>query len=173
MFNICCKYNAINIWQRIVQNKLNPLRSIKKIIISADLRKDLEIGRAHSCSFSTMFLSNPFKYQENYHIVEQFNQPDYSSFPNDSEVFIKSLLDLNSYLKECKHCGQYRKDIFTHFLTQYQELERHRRVFNLKLSFYNFPKEHLPLEKNALLKLVFQNNCWRKCLVNFLQESGN
>ena len=172
VFNICCKYNAMNIWHGIVPEYLNPLQSIKRIILSANLRKDLEIGRTHTCGFTTIFLSNPFEYQKNYHIVEPLNRLDYSSFPNDSKVFIKSLLDPNSYLKECQHCGLPCKDMLTHFLTECQELNEPRRLLNLKLSFYNFPQEHLPLEKNVLLTLVFNNTSWRKCLGNFLNESG-
>ena len=140
--------------------------------MSANLHKDLETGRAHSCSFTTIFLSNPFEYQKNYHIVEPFNRADYSSFPNDSKVFIKSLLDPNSYLKDCQYCGLTCKDMFTHFLTKCQELNESRRLLNLKLSLYNFPQEHLPLEKNVLLTLVFNNTSWRKCLGNFLNKSG-
>ena len=91
VFNICCKYNAINIWHGIVPEKLNPLHSIKKIIIAANLGNDLQIGRVHTCSFSTIFLSNPFIYQKNYHIPEPFDRTHYSSVPNDSPVLIKAL----------------------------------------------------------------------------------
>ena len=68
LFKICCKYNAINIWHETIPEKLNPLRNIKKIILTANLRNDLRLGRAHTCSYSTIFLSNPFVYQKNYHI---------------------------------------------------------------------------------------------------------
>ena len=168
----CCKYNTINIWHGIVPEKLNPLMSIKNIILTANLRNDLQIGRVHTCSFTTIFLSNPFIYQKKYHIVQPFNCTDYSSFPNDSPIFIKTLLDPNSYMKECQHCGLLFKDICTHFLTQCQKLTKSRDIFCRKLFFYNFPKENLPFEKNLLLKLIFSNVCWRKCLAQFLKDSG-
>ena len=175
VFNICCKYNAINIWHGIVPEKLNPLHSIKKIIIAANLRNDLQIGRVHTCSFSTIFLSNPFIYQKNYHIPEPFDRTHYSRAPNDSPVLIKALLDPNSYMKECQHCGLQSKDICTHLLTQCQKLVDSRNIFHRKLSLYNYPHENFPQEppkKNTLLTLAFGNNCWRKCLVNFLKYTG-
>ena len=55
-FNICFKY----IWNGIVPEKLNSLRSIKDIILTPNLRIDLKTGRTHSCNFSTNFLFNPF-----------------------------------------------------------------------------------------------------------------
>ena len=68
-FNIFCKYNNINICHGIFPEKLNPLRSIKKIIMSADLQKNLEAGPAQICSFTTNFLSNLFTYTKNYQLV--------------------------------------------------------------------------------------------------------
>ena len=102
VFNICCKYDAINIWHGIVPEKLNPLRSIKKIIITKNLRNDLEVGRPHTCSFATIFLSNPFAYQKNYHLVEPLTMLDYSSYPNEPQIH-KALSDPCSYQKACQH----------------------------------------------------------------------
>ena len=175
VFNICCKYNAINIWHGIVPEKLNPLRSIKKIILTANLRTDLQIGRAHTCSFSTIFLSNPFVQQKNYHIVEPLNRTDYSNYPNDSPVLIKALLDPNSYIKECRSCGLACKDVCTHLLTHCQKMIDSRNIFHSKLTLYNYPHENFPLEplkKNTLLSQAFNNTCWRKLLVNFLKDTG-
>ena len=168
-FNTCCKYDAITIWHGIVPEKLNPLRSIKKIIITKNLRNDLEVGRPHTCSFATIFLSNPFTYQKNYHLVEPLNKLDYSSYPNESQIH-KALLDPRSYQKNCQHCGVQAEDLLTHFLTQCSVLSKTRRLFQLKLLLYNFPNEDFPPHKNLLLKLALNNACWRKCLANFLVD---
>ena len=138
VFNICCKYNAITIWHGIVPEKLNPLHSIKKIIISKNLRNDLEVGRAHTCSYASIFLSNPFTYQKKYHIVEPFNKLDYSSYPNESQIH-RALLDPCSYKKNCQHCGLQIEDLFTHFLTQCPELIGTRRI-SIKVIARHFPK---------------------------------
>ena len=109
-------------------------------------------------SFSTIFLSNPFIYQKNYHIVEPFNRTDYSSIPNDSPFLIKALLDPNSYMKECQHCSLLCKDVCTHLLSQCQKLVESRKKFYRKLYLYNYSHDNFPLkppEKNTLLNLAF------------------
>ena len=169
VFNTCCKYNAISIWHGIVPEKLNPLRSIKKIIISKNLRNDLEVGRPHTCSFATIFLSNLFTYQKNYHLVEPLSKLDYSSNLNESQIY-KALLDSCSYQKDCKHCGLQVHDLLTHFLTQCPALSEIRRLLQLKLLLYNFPNEDSPPQKNLLLKLALNNACWRKCVAKFLKD---
>ena len=151
---------------------MNPLQNIKRIIIAANLRKDMQIARDCTCSFTSIFLSNPFKYQKKYHIVDPLQRPDNSTFPNDSKVFVRTLLDPNTYEKKCQHCSRATKDIFSHFLNQCPKLLKSRRLLELNLSLYNFPKQQFPLNKNALLTLAFGNTCWRKCLANFLME-GN
>ena len=44
-FNICCKYNMIDLWYGDAGGNVNPLRSTKKIILSQNLRNDLKIGK--------------------------------------------------------------------------------------------------------------------------------
>ena len=70
-FNICCKYNLMHLWHGKAAS-LNPLSEIKKVIISRNLQKDLEVGRSKSGSFVSLFLTNVFSYQKNYHLVEPF-----------------------------------------------------------------------------------------------------
>ena len=150
VFNICCRYDAINIWHGIASAKLNPLRSIKKIILLKNLRNDLEKGRKYNCIFTKIFLSNPFTYQKNYHLVKPFNKQDYSSFRKDSKILVEALLDPNSCQKECQDCGLSTEDFSTHFLTQCSKLSRSRHLLQLKLLLYNFPTEHFPFERNLL-----------------------
>ena len=144
VFNICCKYDAIHIWNGIVKGNLNPLRSIKKIIISANLRKDLETGRTRICSFANIFLSNAFRYQKTYHIVEPLRQIGYFKSPDARKRFFKALLHPCSYPEECSLCGQKHKDMLGHFLSTCSRISELRKTLNLKLALYNYPKDHLP-----------------------------
>ena len=121
-----------------------------------NLRNDLETGRKHTCIFTKIFLSNPFTYQNIYHLVEPFNKQDYSSFRKDSKILVEALLDPNSCQKECQDCGLSTEDFSTHFLTQCSKLSRSRHLLQLKLLLYNFPTEHFPLERNLLLTLAFR-----------------
>ena len=75
-FNICCKYNMLDFWRGNSPPNVNPLLSIKRQIISHNLRTDLETGRSKGSSFTSLFLINPFNYQKNYHLVDPFTQPN-------------------------------------------------------------------------------------------------
>ena len=97
VFNICCKYNILYLWHGNSANHINPLRAIKRIIISKNLREDLEKGRPKKCSFAKIFLHNPFAYQKNYHLPEPFCQPDLFETPNGRKRFVKGLLHPCSY----------------------------------------------------------------------------
>ena len=61
IFNICTRYNAIHLWHGEAPSRhnllLNPLKHIRRIIISQNLRKDLEIARARNCSFATVVIN--------------------------------------------------------------------------------------------------------------------
>ena len=75
VFNICTKYNLMHLWHGIAPKgrlncRLNPLHYIKRVIISHNLRSDLEEGRTRNCSFSKIYLANPFLYQKKYQIVD-------------------------------------------------------------------------------------------------------
>ena len=108
IFNISIKYNAMNFWHGLAPSKLNrllnPLQCIKKIIISKNLRIDLEIGRAHNSSFAKIYLKNEFLYQQDYHIVEPFNKANCFLSPEGRYRFIKALLHPCSYTLECPLC---------------------------------------------------------------------
>ena len=59
VFNLCCKYNAIDIWHGRSRPKINPMRWIKKIVTNFNMSKDLSVGRKIECSFSAQFLRKP------------------------------------------------------------------------------------------------------------------
>ena len=57
VFNICCKYNILQLWHGNAPDKVNPLHFIKRTIISKNLRTDLETGRTKACCFASIFLA--------------------------------------------------------------------------------------------------------------------
>ena len=65
VFNLCCKYNAINFWHGKIQGFTNPNIYIKKQVLKFNLKVDLENGNT-ACGFSDVYLQNVFKYQEKY-----------------------------------------------------------------------------------------------------------
>ena len=70
VFNICCKYKLLHLWHGSAANHKNPPQAIKKIIISHNLQKDLDIGRKKKCSFVSIFLIDPKGYEKNYRLAE-------------------------------------------------------------------------------------------------------
>ena len=118
IFNICTKHDAIHLWHGQIAFRfnlpLNPLKHIRRIITSQNLRKDLDIGRAQNCSFTTNFLTNFFLYQKTYHILESFNQAYCFASLEGRKRFIKALLHPSSYDEECPQCKRHHKYICEH-----------------------------------------------------------
>ena len=169
-FNICTKYNVIHIWHGLAAGNHNPLHSIKKAIISQNLRKDLEAGRARKCSFANIFLANIFTYQKNYHIVEPFCRKSGFASPDGRKRFVKALLHPCSYLDVCPLCREKHYDICDHLITSCSRIPERRKKLNLTLKLYNFPSETFPLNKANILEQSLDNRLWRKCFTEFLSE---
>ena len=122
VFNVCCKYNMIHLWNGIavphgncnrrisLSGVTKPFRLIKNTIISHNLREDLNTGRKRSCTFASLFLSSPFAYQKRYHLVEPFRQPSCFADPNGGKQFIKAILHPYSYSENCPKCGKQYTD---------------------------------------------------------------
>ena len=171
VFNICCKYNMLQLWHGNAPDKVNPLHFIKRTIISKNLRTDLETGRTKACCFASIFLSNPFTYQKNYHLVEPFRQPESFASANGRKRFVKALLHPCSYFKACPYCNQQQKDMLDHFLTTCSRLSELRKELYLRLAFYNLPRDRIPLNKNDALNLTLNNRILRNCLLMFLVDT--
>ena len=104
VFNICIKYNLMHLWHGLapqgrLNSRLNPLHYIKRVIISHNLRSDLEEGRTRNCSFSKIYLANPFLYQKKYQIVKPFTEANCFSSSKCRKHYINALLHPASYLR--------------------------------------------------------------------------
>ena len=150
--------------------RINPLQYIKTVILSQNLRNDLEDGRTRKCCFSNIFLSNAFRYQKNYHIVQPFNQANCFSSPNGRKRFIKALLHPCSYLDTCPICKTQTRDTCDHLLTACPRIPDPRKKLRLKLALYNYPANHFPLTKSSIVEHSLDNRLWRKCFADFLTE---
>ena len=143
---------------------------IKRIIITENLRRDLEDGRTRGCCFSRNFLINPFCYQRNYQIVQPFSLANGFSSPNGRNRFVKALLHPCTYLDYCPLCREETKDVCDHLLTACTCIPDPRKKLHYRLLLYNFPREHFPLTKSSLIKHSLTNRLWRKCFAEFLVD---
>ena len=149
---------------------VNPLQNFKRIIISHNLCNDLEDGRTRNCFFSKNFLSNPFRYQKNYHIIQPFSQSNCFSSPNCRKRFIKALLHPCSYLENCALCREQTRDICNHLLTTCPRIPDRRKMLCLKHILNNYPENHFPVTKSSIIENSLCNKLWRKCFADFLIE---
>ena len=124
--NLCSKYKTIDIWHGRCRRNINPLRWIKQVVVKHNLNKDLNASRKKSCSFSILFLKNPFIYQKTYHILEPFLQVGQFSSSNTRSRFLKALLDTCSFTHPCDFCGESFHDLLQHQLFNCSRLTRER-----------------------------------------------
>ena len=175
VLNICIKYNLMHIWEGLAPQgrlnlKLDPLHYIKRVIITQNLRADLEDGRTRNSSFSKNYLINPFIYQKNYQIVEPFGQANCFSSPDGRKRFTKAFLHPCSYSENCSLCDEQTRDLCDHLLTTCPRVPDPRKKLHLKLTLYNYPPNHFPLSKSSLIQHSLTNRLWRKCFTDFLKE---
>ena len=170
-FNICCKYNVLHLWHGNASRHKNPLREIKKAIISQNFRKDLENGRNNKCSFATVFLSNPTEYPKEYNLLGILRQTDCFETHSGRKRVVKALLHPCSYEETCPHCNNKYLDKFHHFLSFCHHISGYRKKLLLELTLYNFPTNRIPMKKEVFLGLILTHKSWRKCLTNFLTDA--
>ena len=56
IFNLCCKYNLLWVWNGIINPKENPLARIKREIVAHHLKKDLEAAKKVNCIYASLCL---------------------------------------------------------------------------------------------------------------------
>ena len=149
---------------------LNVQHYIKKCIISQNLRNDLEDGRTRNGCFTLNYLSNPFNYQKNYHVVLPFRQANCFSSANCRKRFIKALLHPCSYPDRCPLCGEQTPDLCEHMLATCARIPDPREQLHRKLILYDYPTTYLPLTKTDIIERSLTHRLWRKCFAEFLVE---
>ena len=121
-------FTTINLWNGIAipsgiinsriaaSGVVNPFRRLKNTIITRNLQDDLKIGINKLCSFASLFLSRPFAYQKNYHLIQPLCQTTCFPSPKGRKHFIKAILHPCSFFEDCNKCGQQYKDKLDHYL---------------------------------------------------------
>ena len=66
IFNLCSKYNRMDIWHGLCPDKVNPLLRIKKIVETYHLKKDEEVAKEVKCIYTalTIFKAKKYKFDE-------------------------------------------------------------------------------------------------------------
>ena len=168
IFNLCCKYKLMDLWH----GKLSDLsgKIISDKILAYNLASDLEKGRKFPCSFTDIYLSNVFSYQESYHLVKPFKTFNFFPSIDIRRCIIKVLLYPRTFETNCPHCDGGFKDILKHFLLDCTFISLQRKAMNDKLRLYNFPGKMMIYNIKSFIAKTLENRLWVKCVAEFLIE---
>ena len=164
IFNLCCKYGRIDLWHGICPKKINPLARIRKIIRPYHLKKDVEAVKNLNCVYRAMMMVKMKKYT----FEERLRDPERFQSTDHRRVFLYSWLDTAKYERECKNCGKLVKDTVKHGLKECSGVEHHRKVYRLRMKFYEAPARLNLLEKIEVFEAAFEKRCWMKVVCDFL-----
>ena len=130
VFNLCCKYDMIDIWHGKHKGIANPKLYIKDKILKFSLKNDKEIGRKRSCAFRDIYLSNVFSYQKSYHLVEPFTNRDFFSSASARSKIAKALLYPRAFSRKCIFCLLEFKDILSHQVFSCVKVEKQQSCYD-------------------------------------------
>ena len=164
VFNLCCKYSRMDIWHGLCPEKENPLMRIKKIVELYHLKKDVEVARKVNCIYTEMttFMEKKYTFEEKLKRIGQFENTDHR------RVFIYAMLETPSYEKDCKNCGKKVKDITIHGMEECEKVEHHRKVYRMRMRFYNAKQTMNLLNKMEAFRAALRKKSFMKVLCDFL-----
>ena len=171
IFNLCCKYDIVNLWHGNLQTALNPKSFLKQKVLAFNFREDFEVGRNKSCGFVDVYLKNSYFDLEGYQLVQPFKQFDFFASAKARSLIIKVLLYPRVFKVDCKLCSNGFKNIFDHYVHNCNYVRTQRKRLRNILIFYNFSKEYISNKRMFLLSCL-EKRSWTKRLTSFLEEVG-
>ena len=168
IFNLCCKIGNISFWHGIHRGTVNPLNSIKRVITTYYLKKDLATAMSKHCFFTNLYLKGNAAYGKKYTLVKPFTKVGMFRTSSARTEFIRALLNTNTYLKKCKFCSTTFYNLLGHQLIQCPNLITERETLKHKLTFYGFSAS-FPQQTCDLTGLVM-HTLWNKNLLLALTE---
>ena len=125
-----------------------------------NLSLDLTTSRAAVCSFSVLFLKNPFIYQKKYQILEPFRQLGKFRSSKARSRFFKALLDTCTFKHCCNFCGDSFCDLLNHQLFNCRRLLKERTELLDKTRLCLRTKEQATAitDKHLLIAYALENN---------------
>ena len=164
IFNICCKYDRMDIWHGICPRKINPLARIRKIVETYHLKKDVEAAQKSACAYTALKVFKEKKYKFETWLTHRGR----FSSTEHRRTFLYSLLDASNYDRECRNCGTMVKDVVKHGLQECPGLTGQRRIFRIVMRFYNAPKEFDFNNKEEVFKAALGKKSILKVVCDFL-----
>ena len=174
IFNICCKYDRMDIWHGSISNtvalKVNPLARIKRMVESYHLQKDLETARKSTCLYATLkiFKNKKYIFEPWLKHIGRFHSTDHR------RTFLYSILDASNFNRTCRNCGSTTvRDMIHHGLTDCPGLDSQKRIFQMLMNFYNAPRDIDLTKKTEVFRAAMRKKCLLKVVCNFLLQIWN
>ena len=154
----------MELWQGKCPKKVNPLTRIKKVVEAYHLNRDLEEAKKGNCIYRKAMKLRMKKYI----FEEKLKEPGRFKSTVHRKAFLYAWLDASKYERECKNCGKLVKDIVRHGLEKCERVEHQRKVYLLKMQFYDVPKRLNLLSKTEVFEAVMAKNSLMQVLCHFL-----
>ena len=171
IFNICCKYDRMDIWHGTcrpskVAQRINPLAMIRKMVEQYHLKKDLETAQRKSCVYTAIKVFKGKRY-----CFESWLK-HMGRFPSTEHrrTFLYSLLDTSKYERLCRNCGSTVNDVVKHGLADCTGLKHQRRKFKMLMVFYNAPTELDLQKKGVVFEAALRKKSLLKVVCSFLLQ---
>ena len=164
VFNLCCKYESMDLWHGKCPPKENPMSRIRNIVERYHLKRDEEATRRNKCIYAEMATLKKKRYifEERFKMIGRFQSTEHR------RVFMHTILDTAKFEKECGNCGKVVEDTTKHGMGECKALEHHREVYILRMKLYNAPENCNLLEKKEAIKVAMMKNCFMKVVCDFL-----
>ena len=82
-------------------------------------------------------------------------------------IFLYALFENPRYEKACRNCGQKVKDVAMHGMEECKNVEQERKVYKMRMEFYNVPKTMNILKKTEAFNAAMIKKCFMKVVCNF------
>ena len=146
IFNLCCKYERMDLWHGRCPDKVNPLSRIRKIVEAFQLKKDMETANKGNCIYRKIARFKDKKYR----LEESLREPGRFKNTEHRRVFLYTWLDTAKYERGCKNCGEQVKDMVEHGLKECKKIEKQRKLYTLRMKLYDVPHRAYLLEKREV-----------------------
>ena len=173
IFNICCKYERMDIWHgnspNAVAQKVNPFTMIRRLVEEYHFKRDLQTAQETNCAYTALksLKGKTYRFES---WLKQIGR-----FPSTThrQTFLYSLLDVSNYERVCRNCGSTVTDVVNHGLSNCPGLQSQRRIFRTMMTFYNAPPELKLQKKTDVFEVALRKKSLLKVVCNFLLQIWN
>ena len=107
------------------------------------MKKGLKVAGKVRCVYTELINVK----QKTYTLDEKLKEMGRFESTKHRRIFLYSLFENPRYEKACRNCGQKVKDVVMHGMEECKNVEQERKVYKMRMEFYNVPKTMNILKK--------------------------